>query len=41
MSSKRCTGSLEGTHDLSLYALLNTRLEGTLLDQIDFATEHI
>lgn len=40
MSSKRCTGSLEGTQDLSLYAFLHTRLEGSFFDQIDLAAEH-
>jgi len=40
MSSKRCAGSLEGTHDLSLCASVHTRLQGSFFDQIDLAAEH-
>jgi hypothetical protein len=41
ISSKRCGGSLEGTHGLSVGACLHAGLERAFLDQVNRAAEQL
>jgi len=41
ISSKRWTGSLEGTHGLGVHGILHARFEGSLFHQFDRAAEEI